>query len=408
MPTPPAPPAAETPDDIGGRKRGGARFPVTAQDIGLERRSAEELLLALKSAVNVVDAVRDGLVVLDRELRVSSANRAFLQAFGLELNGILGRRLGDLGRPELATAALTRMLQQLATQGVSDFQAEQTDAAGGNRSFLLNGHPIDGTDLCLLAFQDVTQIQSARIAQRKVEDDVRAYQERVKRMSFEAVLTEERERRRIAIGLHDRMGQTLALAQIKLTSVRADLSGEARTGVDGAVELLEQAITDARELIFELSPPILYDLGLKDALDWLAEDLQKKHGIHVEVTDDGANKPLDDTAKAVVFRAVRELLMNVLKHAQSATAKVCLRRDDGQYLIDVQDRGLGFDLGKDFPTRQGFGLLSLREQIDGLGGDLTLESSPGHGTLASVRVPLQASTPPAEASAGATADLERR
>jgi signal transduction histidine kinase len=137
----------------------------------------------------------------------------------------------------------------------------------------------------------------------------------------------------------------------------------------------------------------LYDLGLKEALGWLAEDLEKRHGIKIEVRDDGADKPLDDAAKAVVFRAVRELLMNVLKHAKSAAAKVSLRRAEGHYLIDVEDQGIGFDLGstKEPPDRQGFGLLSVREQISRLGGDVTLESCLGSGTVASVRVPLQPS-----------------
>jgi len=212
--------------------------------------------------------------------------------------------------------------------------------------------------------------------QRQVEVDIRAYQERLQSMSFDAVVTEEQERRRIAIDLHDRLGQALALAQIKLTSVRGELVGDIRSQVDGAVGLLEQAIADARGLIFELSPPILYDLGLKAALGWLADDLEKRHGLKVEVNDDGEDKPLDDAAKAVIFRAVRELLMNVLKHAQSTEAKVSLHLSEGQVRIDVEDRGVGFELGASAGASggQGFGLLSVREQIARLGGQLLLAS----------------------------------
>jgi two-component system CheB/CheR fusion protein len=486
---------------------------IAARDIDAEKRSAESLAAARKYAEDVVEAIREGLVVLDGELRVTSANKAFLQAFRLDSAEILGRRLVDLGRPELAVPGLGNLLEALRSRGrVEDFHLERPEAAGRTRSFLLNARRIHGTGLYLLALQDVTELQSARSAleraeladiligaaegifmtdaqakisfanpaagaifgyesaelvgmsidelvpselreahakhraaywhaptprpmrpgsgllgrrkdgtpvaievtldtvfrdggpvvvafvrdvtkQRKVEHDIRAYQERLQRMSFEAVVTEERERRRIAIDLHDRLGQALALAQIKLTAVRGDLAGEQRSSVDGAVALLEQAISDARGLIFELSPPVLYDLGLKAALSWLAEDLEKRHGIKIEVTDDGADKPLDDAAKGVVFRAVRELLMNVLKHAQSAEAKVSLRLTDGQFRIDVEDGGVGFELGTpaEASSRQGFGLLSVREQIARLGGDLSVQSSPGRGTLASVRVPLQAS-----------------
>jgi signal transduction histidine kinase len=231
---------------------------------------------------------------------------------------------------------------------------------------------------------DVTQ-------RRQTERQIRAYQDRLRRMAFDAALTEQRERRRIAIELHDRIGQALALAQIKLTSVRGDLAGALRAAVDGAVELLEQAIADQHTLLFDLSPPILYDLGLKEALDWLAEDVEKRHGVHIEVVDDGADKPLDDAGKAVVFRAVRELIMNVLKHA-NAPATASLRRVDNHLEIDVEDHGVGFDpdAPTDRPSGGGFGLLSVREQIAGLGGTLTIKSAPRQGTRVTVRVPLQA------------------
>jgi two-component system CheB/CheR fusion protein len=498
---------------------------IAARDIDAEKRSAEGLVAARKYAEDVVEAIHDGIVVLDAEMRVSSANQAFLRAFQVEAKGISGRRLAELGRPELAAAALSQRLDELRSNGcVENVQVELPGAVSRKRSFLLNGRRMDGGERYLLVLQDVTELESARSAmqraelsdimigaaegilmadagarilfanpaagaifgyenaelvglcidelvpeelrdihadhrgaywaaptprpmrpgsglfgrrkdgtrvaievtlntvvregsqmivafvrdvtqQRKVENDIRAYQERLQHMSFDAVVTEERERRRIAIDLHDRLGQALALAQIKLTSVRGELSGEIRSSVDGAVELLEQSITDARGLIFELSPPVLYDLGLKAALGWLAEDLEKRHGIRVEVCDDGTDKPLDDAAKAVVFRAVRELLMNVLKHAQSSDAKVSLRLVDGQFHIDVEDRGVGFEVGAkaDAPGRQGFGLLSVREQIARLGGNMVVDSSPGRGTLMGVRVPLQTTAPTDE---GARVALE--
>lgn len=489
---------------------------IAARDIDAERKSAQGLIAARKYAEDVVEAIQEGLIVLDAELRVTSANKAFLRAFELELKEISGRHLVELGRPELATPALAERLGELSAGGsVENFQIEQPAAPGGPRSFLLHARRIDGTELFLLALQDVTELQSVRSAkqraeladimigaaegilmvdadgrilfanpaanvifgydgaelvggsidllvpdalreghakhraaywaapsprlmgagaetqgrrkdgtlvaievslnavvreggaavvafvrdvtmQRKVESDIRAYQERLQRMSFDAVVTEEQERRRIAIELHDRLGQALALAQIKLTSVRSELAGDVRGSVDGAVDLLEQAIRDAQGLIFELSPPILYDLGLKAALGWLAEDLERRHGIKVNVSDDGADKPLDDAAKAVVFRAVRELLINVLKHAESPEAKVSLRRAGDHFQIDVEDHGVGFELGTaaDVPVGRGFGLLSVREQISRLGGELLVRSSRGHGTLASVRVPLRTSVPP--------------
>jgi signal transduction histidine kinase len=209
-------------------------------------------------------------------------------------------------------------------------------------------------------------------------------------MGFDAALTEQRERRRIAIGLHDQVGQALALAEIKLCSVRGELADGPRAAVDGAVELLEEAIAAQRSLVFELSPPILYDLGLEAALAWLAEDVEKRYGVRLEIHDDGANKPLTDGAKAIVFRAIRELIMNVLKHARVPSATITLRRRAEGIEVDVQDQGVGFEpeaLGR---GGGGFGLLSVREQISGLGGTLEVETAAQQGTRVKLSVPLAA------------------
>jgi two-component system CheB/CheR fusion protein len=485
---------------------------IAARDVDAAKRSAERVEAARVYAQGVVDTVRQGLVVLDRDLRVTSANRAFLEAFRLSSGNIEGRLLEELGRPELTSPLVSKFLRELGSEPtVEGFRLEQGDGPGGGRVFLLNASRIESSELLLLAFEDVTLTEHARTAiqfrdvlagaaegvlmvdtagrirfvnraaaaifgyegeellgqsvdllvpeplrelhaahrasyvaapsprvmgrsrevfgrrkdgtelpveitlsavaqvdgpvviafvtditeRRIAEQKIHAYQEELRRMSFDAAVTEERERRRIATELHDRMGQALALAQIKLTSIRGELAGESRSAVDGAVELLEHAIADTRTLIFDLSPPILYDLGLEEALAWLAEDLEKRHGIKIEISDDGSSKPLNDAAKGVVFRAVRELLMNVLKHAKAPAARVSLARADDHCQIEIEDRGAGFDPDATIAREGGggFGLLSVRSQIARLGGALEVQSAPGRGTVASVRVPLRQSVP---------------
>jgi signal transduction histidine kinase len=227
--------------------------------------------------------------------------------------------------------------------------------------------------------------------------EIRAYQEKLQQMVFEAALTEERERRRIAMQLHDRVGQTLALAQMQLSTVRGSLTEEAGAAVDRAIGCLEQAIADMRVLTFELSPPILHDLGLEHALAWLAEELEKDYGLKLDVSDDGPGQPLDETTRALVFRAARELLVNVAKHAKTHRASVSLRRTDEELEIVVEDGGIGFDTQSVSlrPPRAGFGLLSVRGQVVRLGGSLEVESAPERGTRVSVRVPLRPSETPA-------------
>lgn len=222
------------------------------------------------------------------------------------------------------------------------------------------------------------------------EQKLRENQERLQSMAFDAAVVQERERRRIAVDLHDSLGQALALAQIKLTTARDDAPDRARGAIDEVVALLRQAIIDSRSLVFALSPPVLYDLGLNAAISWLIDEVQKQHGMQVTLTDDGADKSPDETTAVVVFRAVRELLMNVLKHANRPEANVTLGRA-GDYLeVVVEDAGVGFDPAKmiSAPKGRSFGLFSLREQITRLGGTVEITSARGRGTRVQLRVPL--------------------
>lgn len=241
-----------------------------------------------------------------------------------------------------------------------------------------------GKPLVVSFIRDVT-------LQHVAERQLRQYEARLKRIAFDAAITEERERRRIAADLHDGIGQSLALAQIKLTGLRDSAAEPLRSCMDEVIELLARSVLDTRTLTTELSPPMLYDLGIRDALSWLAEDIEKRQGIHVELSDDDSAKPLDELTAALVYRSVRELLMNVFKHSKSAGAHVALRREDDELEIDVVDTGVGFAVGDPAGAshNSGFGLFNVREQISRLGGTMSVVSKPGHGTHVSLRVPMR-------------------
>lgn len=234
----------------------------------------------------------------------------------------------------------------------------------------------------------------AEIAERKrAEDQLLAYQGRLQSLASELSLAEERERRRIARDLHDRIGQTLAICKIKLGALRASASS---TGLaeplDEIHELIDEIIQETRSLTFEVSSPILYELGLEAAVEWLVEQIQEQHGLLSHFEDDRQPKPLDDDVRVLLFQAVRELLTNVAKHAQAHNVKVSLRREDSNIKITVEDDGNGFDtsdVASHWSRAEGFGLFSIRERLGHLGGRLEVESKPGHGTWATLAAPLK-------------------
>ncbi len=227
----------------------------------------------------------------------------------------------------------------------------------------------------------------------RAEEDLSADRERLRSLASELSLAEERERRRIAVGLHDNVTQDL-IATAALLAQCPERMTEPRCAKcrDGVQELLAKAIRDVRTLTFELGSPILYELGLEAALEELVEEFQEKHGIRSEFEDDGKAKPLGPDLGALVFRAVRELLVNVVKHAKADKSAVSVKRDDEGLKVVVEDDGIGFDTAEAVHAAAehgGFGLFGIRERLEYLGGGMRLESEPGRGARITLVVPLK-------------------
>ena len=229
--------------------------------------------------------------------------------------------------------------------------------------------------------------------QRRAEADARAYQERLAALSTELVEAEERERRRIATVLHDSVGQSLALARLKVEAASHGGNGSPRELGD-VENLILQVIRETRRLTSDLSPPVLYELGLLPALRWLAEQTTAQYGLPVEVrADEGGDMP-GDQESVVLFEAARELIRNIVRHARATSCTISLHREanDGQRTtrLEVRDNGVGFDTAA---TRfaagdhGGFGLFNIRERVKRLGGHVAIYAQPGGGTSAMIALP---------------------
>ncbi|MBA7663509.1 Oxygen sensor histidine kinase NreB [subsurface metagenome] len=217
---------------------------------------------------------------------------------------------------------------------------------------------------------------------------------KLKSLASQLTLAEERERRRIATELHDRISQSLVISKMNLEALRKSRHGQefGRT-LDEICNSLGQTIADTRTLTFDLSSPILYELGFEVAVaEWLTEQIRDKHGIATQFEDDGRPKPLDDDIRVLLFRDVRELLINVVRHARADKVKVSIRKFDEQICVSVEDDGVGFDPAETASTvtkRAEFGLFSIRQRLEELGGHLEIESEPGRGCKVTMTAPLK-------------------
>lgn len=230
---------------------------------------------------------------------------------------------------------------------------------------------------------------------KKTEQQLRAHQQKLSDLAMELSFAEEWERNRIASELHDQVGQRLLLGKMKL-ELLANLLPD-RVQEEDVTEircLVEQTLKDIRSLTFQIRPPLLATAGLEPAVQWLGEELGEDFGLQLEFLDDRQPKQLPYEVRCVVFQAVRELLLNVVKHAGTKRAQVSLRREGEFLLVAVADNGSGMDsTGHHTQPRKegGFGLFNVQQRMEYLGGRVTTESASGEGTRITIAVPLQGS-----------------
>ena len=352
----------------------------------IERKRVEEELRDREATMRaLLNAPIEVATLLDANGIILGANEAAAKRLGKRVDELIGSCVYDF-----FPSAVARSRKALVDKVFRSGTPMRFEDERGGRSFDNNLYPIldaRGKVARIAVYaRDITHHKQA-------EERLLTYQARLRSLASQLSLTEERERRRIAMALHDRVGQTLAISKMKLGALRQLASStELAEPLDEIHEFIEEIIRDTRSLTFELSSPILYQLGLEAALEWLAEQTQNRHGILSYFEDDGQPKPLDDDVRVLLFQAVRELLVNVAKHAQARSVKVAMRRDGSDVRIIVEDDGVGFDafsIGPHWSEIKGLGLFSIRERLDHIGGQLRIVSTPGHGTQVTLVAPLK-------------------
>ena len=217
-------------------------------------------------------------------------------------------------------------------------------------------------------------------------------QAQLRALATELNLAEQRERKRMALELHDHLAQMLVLVRLKLGQAKQGPVFRSVEMIKQAEDVVNDALTYTRNLVAELSPPVLHEFGLVAALRWLAGQMQRYQlqvSVRIDSTEDVR---LPEDQAMLVFQSVRELLINAVKHAVAKQASLAVEEQEGSLRIVVQDQGVGFDLlamatQQPSPMSSKFGLFSIRERMNALGGRLELHSARGEGTRATLILP---------------------
>jgi signal transduction histidine kinase len=247
----------------------------------------------------------------------------------------------------------------------------------------------------LIQLKNLNETLEHRVAERtrKAVEQTR----KLRLLSAELSLAEEAERRRIAEMLHEDLQQLLVAARMQLSGLCRTQDAAQREAIGREIaDVLERSFKLTRSLSVELAPPVLYEHGLAAALEWLAAETRKNYNVEVIIEADSLANPKAADVRIFLFRAVRELLLNSLKHAGGSALHITMqRRRPDKIRIIVADDGPGFDpnsLDNKRTDSQTVGLLNIRERVSNFGGEFHINSNPKRGTRITLSLPCGSDT----------------
>lgn len=259
----------------------------------------------------------------------------------------------------------------------------------------ISGFPIYDEASKFIGYRGVTHdITGRRQAEADLKKSLRKIREdhkKLKQLNAELNMAEEKERRRIAEYLHDGIGQVLSIANINLSSLKKKkLPDEVQKVVVKSSELLKEAITRSRNLTYDLSPPILYELGLIPAIRWKLNQIKNNYNLETKLQNEFNKLEINSDMRILIYRIISELLVNVTKHAEASLVEVKIYNDKKNYCISVHDDGKGFvDYARvKSQSDRGYGLFSISERLDSIQGHLNIESEVNKGATITISIPV--------------------
>lgn len=375
---------------------------ITFTDVTRLKQAEEQLRHEKIYAERVVEMVRHPLLILDRQLRILSANLAFYEVFRCDPAQTAGRVVYELDNGQWDIPQLRKLIEVDIPKdsNFKDFRVEHDFDRIGRKVMLISGQridPIDGIpERLLLTLEDVTESERSReelralnadlemrVTQRTALAEHRSLQ--LRELAAKLARTEQTERERLARLLHDNLQQLLVGVRFQLVALRSRVADEpSRAAVDKMTDLVRQALATTKSLAVDLSPAILYEAGLDAALPGLVRQMRVQHDLTVETVVNTTVPADEDGVAVLLFAAVRELLLNVVKHAHVDSARVQVDQvGDNQVRITVSDLGSGFSpdtLQASGSTVSGLGLFGLKQRLEYVGGQCEIDSAPGRGT----------------------------
>ncbi|MEO8163812.1 MAG: PAS domain-containing sensor histidine kinase [Betaproteobacteria bacterium] len=341
-----------------------------------------------------VDSAMDAIISVDENQHIVLFNRAAEQMFRCRREEVLGTSL-DRFLPSRFRTSHRSHIEQFGRTGVTsrrmgDVTTLWAVRADDSEEFPIQAsisQAIDGDHhYYTVILRDIT-------VRKQYEDELKARQTELRKLSAQVLEAREEEKTRIARELHDELGQLLTAMKMDLGWIRDRVgAGDPELGMKTArmSQTLDQTVTSVRRIAADLRPLMLDDLGLPDAAAWLVEDFGKRSGINCEfkLVHDQDIADFERNVANTVYRALQESLTNVSRHANAKNAWILLRVDESGIRLEIEDNGSGIS-DADLTKPQSLGLKGMRERVFNIGGVLEVTNAPRGGTRVSLFVPLR-------------------
>ena len=353
----------------------GATDALVGQSGVLHLGGAEKPYLTFFSAMN------EGVVTLNRDGAILHGNPRFATMMGQAIETLRGHPFIDLvSAGDQARAA--RLLQSPAA-GACEVRLEVKQSEPLPVRLSLTTIDTEGQHYGCLVVTELKERMDAEAQLRQHESDLRAMYSHQQSMI-------EIERKRVARELHDELGQTLTALRMETSLLQGELLGndKAATRTYAMLQLIESLFKSTRSIAGNLRPSTL-DLGLVPAIEWLAQDFEKRWAIDCALDIGQRDIQLGEAYATQVFRIIQESLTNVARHARASSVSIALEQQADRVHLEIQDNGCGFEAKPSFI--RGFGMIGMRERVQELGGNLQVHTSSDHGTQILIDLPLEGS-----------------
>lgn len=357
-----------------------------------ERDTAEAVLRESETRYRLlVEHAKAGFLEYDYIAnQILSVNDAFINMTGFAEKELIGMDPIGLFTEESQKIFLKRLAQIQSGESISqDIVYQGVTKNNDIRWWLLNPNVIyqnNRPEKASVVITDITKL-------KETENQLLEYQEKLKRLSIRLSMIEEDQRRSMASHLHETIGQELFVMLLQLNTFEKSIGNPTLLSTLAPIkEQLLKIIKETKTLTFDLSPPVLYDFGFQEALKALAETIELKHGIRAQAFFEGEMDNFEDEIKVIVYRNLKELIHNAVKHADAKNITMRLKSSPSGLNVELCDDGVGFDADNSIngaSSSDGFGLFDIREKLNHLGGHLIIDSAPGQGTSIRMQVPVK-------------------